>query len=86
VVLNLLDGAFTLFSVGAGLAVETNPLMNELLLRGPVSFMLGKIAIVSLGILLLWRLRQLRMALVGSCAAFFVYAGIFVWHVHGLTI
>lgn len=84
VVFNLLDAAFTLFAVRSGLAVEANPLMNELLSHGPMSFMLGKVAMVSLGILLLWRLRRLRMAMVGSVAAFLTYAGIVGWHLHGL--
>lgn len=83
-VLNLLDGIFTLFAVRTGLAVETNPLMNELLARGPMSFMLGKVAMVSLGVLVLWRLRRLRMAVVGSYTALAVYGGIFVWHLYGL--
>ena len=84
-VLNLADAAFTLFAVRAGLAVETNPLMQELLSRGPLSFMLGKLVMVSLGIVMLWRLRWLRMAVVGSVAAFVTYAFIFIWHIHGLA-
>ena len=84
-VLNLLDAVFTLFAVRAGIAVETNPLMVELLTRGPMSFMLGKVVMVSLGILVLWRLRTLKMALVGTFAAFITYSLICVWHIHGLT-
>jgi hypothetical protein len=84
-VLNLLDAIFTLFAVRAGIAVETNPLMQELLSRGPMSFMLGKVVMVSLGILVLWRLRWLGMAVVGSVAAFVTYALICIWHIHGLT-
>ena len=84
-VLNLLDASFTLFAVRAGLAIETNPLMQELLSQGPMSFMLGKVAMVSLGIVVLWRLRWLRMAIVGSVAAFITYALICAWHIHGLA-
>lgn len=84
-VLNLLDAGFTLFAVRAGLAVEANPLMQELLSRGAISFMLGKVVMVSLGITVLWRLRWLRMAIVGSVAAFLTYALICAWHIHGLA-
>lgn len=84
VVLNFVDAALTLFAVRAGWAVEANPLMDELLFRGPVSFMIGKMAVVSLGVLLLWRLRRHTMSIVGTIAGFFAYTAILSIHIKGL--
>ena len=83
-VFNLLDGVFTLISVLAGVAVEANPLMDQLLEVGPVAFMVGKVLIVSLGIGLLWRLRQRKFALIGSVGTCVVYFFVCVWHLQGL--
>jgi len=82
--LNLMDATLTLFAVRAELAVEANPLMDELLGHGPVLFMVGKLVMVSLGVLLLWRLRHTMMATVGLLAAFVAYTLTCLWHLHGL--
>ena len=75
VIINLLDAAFTLVWTLSGLAVEANPLMAAELAAGPVRFMVTKMALVSLGLLLLWRLRGrplARFAILGSAAAYIV--------------
>lgn len=81
-ILNVIDAVFTLLYTGCGLASEGNPLMDQLMNRGPVLFMVVKLALVSSGILLLWRLRQRRAAAVlvsiaGSAAA---YTLLLVYH------
>ena len=86
VVFNLLDASFTLFAVRSGLAIETNPLMSELLQQDPLLFMLVKIAVVSLGVSMLWHLRQFKMAVVGSVGAFLTYTAIVIWHIYGLEL
>ena len=83
-VLNLIDAALTLYAVRAELAVEANPLMDELLAHGPIIFMIGKLAMVSLGVLLLWRLRRSTLATIGIIAAFVAYSLTCAWHLHGL--
>ncbi|MBW2732754.1 MAG: hypothetical protein JRH20_10215 [Deltaproteobacteria bacterium] len=85
-ILNLLDGMFTLFAVKAGLAIEANPLMADLLAQSPMQFMLSKLALVSGGIFLLWRLRERKLAVVGSVCSFSVYCLIFFYHLDGLQI
>jgi hypothetical protein len=75
VVINLLDAAFTLVWTLSGLATEANPLMDVELAYGPMRFMVTKLALVSLGLLLLWRLRSVplaRVAILGSAAAYVV--------------
>lgn len=83
-ILNLLDGMLTLISVLSGFATEANPLMNELIARGPVSFMIGKLLVVSLSIWLLWRVRRARASMVAAGAACGLYGLILVWHIVGL--
>ncbi len=73
VVINLLDAALTLIWTLSGLAIEANPLMDAELAAGPVRFMVTKLALVSLGLLLLWRLRRVplaRVAIMGSACAY----------------
>ena len=48
-VMNLIDAAFTIGWTSAGLATEANPLLDDVLARSPVLFMLAKLALVSLG-------------------------------------
>lgn len=85
VVLNLIDAALTLLFVRAGLAAEANPLMQELLERGPLAFVLGKLLIVSLGATLLWRCRERALAFAGAITALVAYGLTFAWHLHGIT-
>ena len=75
IVINLLDAAFTLIWTLSGLATEANPLMDMQLAYGPMRFMITKLTLVSLGLLLLWRLRSVplaRFAILGSAAAYVV--------------
>jgi len=75
--LNLFDGVLTLALVTSGLAEEANPVMAELIGRGAVQFMAYKMALVSLSILLCWRLRHARIAcfaIYGTCATYSLLA------------
>jgi hypothetical protein len=83
-VLNLIDAILTIFVVGMGLAIEKNPLMNGLLSRSPVLFVVVKLLLVSFGVILLWRFRHSRMAIGGIFFVFSTYVLIFLWHIHGL--
>jgi hypothetical protein len=79
-VLNLADALFTLIYIHAGLATEANPIMDQALTHGPVGFMAFKLALVSLGVLLLFRLRQRRAASVALCASAVAYGSLLVFH------
>jgi hypothetical protein len=85
-VLNLLDATFTLAFTTGGMADEANPLMLEVLGRSPVLFMAAKLALVSLGVYLLFRLRfrRRRLALASLLACGGVYAVIIAYHVSAL--
>jgi hypothetical protein len=80
IVLNLLDAIFTIIYVRTGVAVESNPLMDKVLLSSPVLFMMAKLALVSCGVLLLWRLRDHRAARFGLFASTAAYAALLLYH------
>lgn len=83
-VLNLADAVFTLVYLQAGVASEANPLMESALGRGPLGFMVVKLALVSLGVLLLIRLRARPAATAALVAAAAAYACLFVYHLSGV--
>ncbi len=80
VVLNLLDAVFTLVWVEAGIAKEANLLLEGILSQSAIGFMLVKMALVSLGVLLLWRHRDRRLAVAGLGVACFAYSSLLVYH------
>jgi len=81
IVLNLLDALWTLAFVEAGVAEESNPLMQQALALGPVGFVIAKLALVSLSVLLLWRLRHRRTAAFALWSGATTYAIIIAYHV-----
>ena len=80
VVLNLMDALWTLAFVEAGVAEESNPLMERALAFGPVGFVIAKLALVSLSVLLLWRLRERRAAGIALCSGAMTYVHIVCYH------
>lgn len=80
VALNVLDAAFTLLWVRAGVATEANLLIRKLVTEHTVLFVATKIALVSLGALLLWRCRRNPMAVVGVFGAFLAYYWVLLQH------
>jgi hypothetical protein len=79
-VLNLIDAVFTLLYTGTGVAAEGNPLMSGVLHASPTGFMIIKLSLVSLGVLMLWRLRARRAAAVGLVATAMAYSTLLFYH------
>jgi hypothetical protein len=79
-ILNLLDGLFTLTYLQMELAEELNPLMRVAYEHSPLSFMASKVAIVSLGLTLLCLHRTLRLSERAIQAGAVLYAVIDVYH------
>jgi hypothetical protein len=80
VVFNLIDAMFTIIYIRSGLATEANPLMDGILAASPVLFMAAKLALVSLGVQLLWRLRDHRSARFGLFATSAAYMTLIAYH------
>jgi hypothetical protein len=80
--LNLFDAVATLVWVNLGIAHEANELLAHLLDRNAVLFMAVKLALVFLGVGLLWRRRERRLAVFGLVLALVAYASLGLYHVH----
>ena len=85
-VLNVLDGALTLFWVLTGQAVEANPLMAELINTHELLFMLAKLTLVGLGSAVLWHLREHGLAVLAIFTGFFAYYGLLLFHLHHMKL
>jgi len=83
--LNLHDAIITLALVQSGLAVEANPLMDVPLVGGAIWFMFTKIALVSLGVWLLWRYRHRRSAVLALGSATLVYSLVAIYHLKSVS-
>lgn len=79
-VLNLLDGVFTLIWVEHFGAGEFNIMMRDLVTQSAVLFMMTKLTLVSLGTLFLWRNRSNPLAVVSLFLAFFSYYLVLLIH------
>ena len=79
-VLNLLDGMFTLLWIEHYGAQELNILMSDLAHGSPLLFMLVKLTLVGLGTLFLWRNRHRPLAVISLVVAFFSYYLVFLFH------
>lgn len=79
-VLNLLDGLFTLTFLQLDVAEELNPLMRVAYEGSPLLFMLAKLVIVNAGLCLLCVHRGLRASRLAIRAGALIYAVINVYH------
>lgn len=82
--LNLFDAVFTLLWIYSGLAREANPLLAEIVIRHPVAFALGKLALVGMGSILLWRFRHRPLAVIAIFVGFLAYYLVLLWHIRFL--
>jgi len=85
-VLNLLDGVFTLVWVEYFGAEELNILLADLVYDDALLFMLVKLTLVSLGTLFLWRNRHNFLAVISIFAAFFGYYLVLLIHLQHSSI
>lgn len=79
-VLNLLDAIFTLLWVQAGLALESNLLIDKLVDHYPLAFFGVKLGLVGMGSWLLWSRRQRPFAVIAIFIAFLAYYGVLLYH------
>ncbi|MBW1806789.1 MAG: hypothetical protein JRJ87_01255 [Deltaproteobacteria bacterium] len=86
IILNVIDGILTIMWVFSGRATEANPLMSQLIEANPVLFISVKMALVFLGTILLWRLRQRALAVIGIFVAFMVYYAVLIYHLSEMNL
>lgn len=85
-VFNLLDLILTLAVVLTNIAEEANPVMAELLRLGPLPFSLAKLALVSLGVGLIWRHRHRPVAIFAGGVACAAYTAVMFVHAQGVAL
>ena len=86
VIMNGVDAILTITWVTFDMATEANPLMDGLLQTHPVLFMTTKLALVFLGLKLLWNHRKKRMVTIGIIILCLVYYGLMLVHALGVGI
>ncbi len=84
-VMNVLDAILTIYWISDHKAVEANPLLAELAHQYPLSFVLVKLSLVSLGSALLWRLRRRPLAVIAIFAGFLGYYFLLIYHLKALN-
>lgn len=77
--LNVADLALTRYAMWLGFAIESNGIMDFFLRAGTVPALAFKIGIVTVGALLLWRLRVYRVATVAAALLATVLAAVVVY-------
>lgn len=80
-VLNVCDFALTKYAMWLGFASESNSVMVYFFRTGDVAAGVFKIGIVSLGCLLLWRLKRYRTALVAAVTLAIIFAALITYEV-----
>jgi hypothetical protein len=80
-VLNIADLALTRYGMWLGFATESNGVMDYFLRAGTVPALLFKVGVVSLGALLLWKLRRYTVATVAAALVAFVFAAVVAYQV-----
>lgn len=83
--LNLLDGLFTMVFLQLRVAEELNPLMRAAWDGSPLSFMALKLGLVQLGVWVLWLHQELRIVRFALLGAVGLYAGVVVYHLSFLA-
>jgi hypothetical protein len=79
--LNVADLALTKYGIWLGFATESNDVMSFFLRAGTVPAIAFKVGVVTVGALLLWRLRRHRAALFAAVLLTGVFAAVVVYQV-----
>lgn len=80
-ILNVADLALTRYGMWLGFATESNGVMDYFLRAGTLPALLFKVGVVSLGALLLWRLKAYVAATVAAALVAGVFAAVVAYQV-----
>lgn len=86
ILLNLADAVLTIVWFLTGAATEANPIMDRLLQIGPVTFVVGKLTLASVGSLILWKSRRHALAVIGIVLLFLVYYFLLLYHLKAMNL
>lgn len=78
--LNIIDAFATLFWVTNGIADEANPIMYEWLNLGPIAFLSVKLALVSVGVFLLWSFKDYALSKIAIIPGMMMYGFVTIMH------
>ena len=80
-VLNVADLALTRYAMWLGFATESNNVMDFFLSAGTLPALAFKVGIVTVGALLLWRLRAYRVATLAAALLTVVFAAVVAYQI-----
>jgi hypothetical protein len=83
--LNVADLLLTKHALGIGFATESNDVMRYFLHVGTFTASVFKVGIVTVGVLVLWRLRRYRAAIFAAVLLAGVFAAVVAYQVFWLT-
>jgi len=83
--LNVFDAVATITWVSVGIAKEANPLMDMLIDHSPSLFLFGKMMLVTIGCLILWKNRAAKVTLSVSRALVVIYSILALYHLQGFV-
>ena len=88
-ILNLIDGLFTLYYLNLGVATEANPILDFFYMKHPLYFVSVKMMLCCGGVYLLYKCLGSRFAQTGAAAVTAVYTAVNGYHLaffgsHGL--
>lgn len=86
ILLNVLDAGLTTLWISWGVAEEANPFLAHIAHNHPVRFVVVKFCLVALGVLLLWRNRKRKSAVVAIFGCFLVYYFILLYHLRSMNL
>jgi len=84
-VLNIADLALTSYGIWLGFATEANGVMRYFLHQGTATAAVFKIGLITVGVLLLWRLRRYRSALFAAILLTGVFAAVVAYQAFWLS-
>ena len=82
--MNIFDAFATTFWIITGTAVEKNPFMDILIDSSPIVFISTKLVLVSMCIILLWRMRENTLSRFLTVFSFMIYSLVSIIHVRGI--
>jgi len=86
ILMNLLDAVMTILWVKAGVAEEANLMLRDVLEKNVPLFFLIKMSLATLGLYLLWRRRDRKLAMIGIILVSAVYYVLILYHVQILML